>query len=96
MKGQLLPMQPIICSEPMELVHIDYVGMEVTVATNKKPVVRNVLMVMVCAGFHDQKPYGEDNSQSAVQQLFLSIQFPSMPYVGSGNRILWKSHCGDV
>ena len=37
-KGQFLPMQPIICTEPLELVHIDYVGMEVTVATDKKPV----------------------------------------------------------
>ena len=45
-KGQLPPMQPIICTEPMELVHIDYVGMEVTVATDKKPVVRNVLVVV--------------------------------------------------
>ena len=39
-KSQLPPMQPIICTEPMELVHIDYVGMEVTVATDKKPVVK--------------------------------------------------------
>ena len=45
-KGQLPPMQPIICTEPMELVHIDYVGMEVTVATNKKPVVKHVLVVV--------------------------------------------------
>ena len=45
-KGQLPPMQLIICTEPMELVHIDYVGMEVTVATDKKPVVRNVLVVV--------------------------------------------------
>ena len=39
-------MQPIICTEPMELVHIDYVGMEVTVATQKKTVVKNVLVVV--------------------------------------------------
>ena len=39
-------MQPIICTEPMEFVHIDYVGMEVTVATDKKPVVWNVLVVV--------------------------------------------------
>ena len=39
-------MQPIICTEPMELVHIDYVGMEVTIATNKKPVVKHVLVVV--------------------------------------------------
>ena len=45
-KGQLPPMQPIICTEPMELVHIDYVRMEVTIATDKKPVVRNVLVVV--------------------------------------------------
>ena len=45
-KGQLPPMQPIICTEPMELVHINYIGMEVTVATDKKPVVRNVLVVV--------------------------------------------------
>ena len=45
-KGQLLPMQPIIYTEPMELVHIDYVRMEVTVATDKKPIVQNVLVVV--------------------------------------------------
>ena len=45
-KGQLPPMQPIICTEPMELVHIDYVGMEVTVVTDKKPIVKNVLVVV--------------------------------------------------
>ena len=45
-KGQLPPMQPIICTEPMELVHIDYVGMEVTVATDKKPIMKNVLVVV--------------------------------------------------
>ena len=45
-KGQLPLMQPIICTEPMELVHIDYVGMEVTVVTDKRPVVKNVLVVI--------------------------------------------------
>ena len=45
-KGQLPPMQPIICTELMELVHIDYVGMEVTVAAKEKPVVKNVLVVV--------------------------------------------------
>ena len=45
-KGQLPLMQPIICTEPMELVHIDYIGMEVTLGTDKKPVVKNVLVVI--------------------------------------------------
>ena len=39
-KGQLPPMNPILCTEPMELVHIDYVGMEVTVAAKEKSVVK--------------------------------------------------------
>ena len=39
-------MQPIICTEPMELVHVDYIGMEVTVSTQEKPVVKNVLVVV--------------------------------------------------
>ena len=45
-KGQLLQKQPIICTEPMELIHIDYIGMEVTVATDKKPIVKDVLVVV--------------------------------------------------
>ena len=45
-KGQLPPMQPIIYTNPMEFVHIDYVRMEVTIATDKKPVVRNMLVVV--------------------------------------------------
>ena len=45
-KPQIPGMQPIICTEPMELVHIDYVGMEVTMATQEKPVIKNVLVVV--------------------------------------------------
>ena len=30
----------------MELIHIDYMSMEVTMATNEKPLVKNVLMVV--------------------------------------------------
>ena len=45
-KGQLPPMNPILCTKPMELVHIDYMGMEVTVAAKEKPVVKNVLVIL--------------------------------------------------
>ena len=45
-KPQIPGMEPIICTEPMELVHIDYVGMEVPVATQEKLVVKNVLVVV--------------------------------------------------
>ena len=45
-KPQITGMQPIICTKPMELVHVDYVGMEVMVSTQEKPVVKNVLVVI--------------------------------------------------
>ena len=45
-KPQIPGMQPIICTKSMELVHIDYVGMEVTVLTQEKPVVKNMLVVV--------------------------------------------------
>ena len=45
-KSQIPPMNPILCTEPMELVHIDYMGMEVTVAAKEKPVVKNVLVIV--------------------------------------------------
>ena len=45
-KCQLPEMEPIVCTQPMELVHVDYVGMEVTVAAKEKLVVKNVLVVV--------------------------------------------------
>ena len=46
-KSQIPGMQPIVCTEPMDLVHVDYVSMEVTMATQEKPVIKNVLVVVV-------------------------------------------------
>ena len=45
-KCQLPGMEPIVCTQPMELVHVDYVDMEVTMAAQEKPVVKNVLVVV--------------------------------------------------
>ena len=45
-KSQLPGMERIVCTQAMELVHVDYVGMEVTVAAKEKPVVNNVLVVV--------------------------------------------------
>ena len=44
-KSQRPPMEPILCTEPLDLVHIDYVSMEVTVGIKEKPVIKNVLVV---------------------------------------------------
>ena len=44
-KPEIPPMEPILCTEPLDLVHIDYVSMEVTVGVTEKPVWKNVLVV---------------------------------------------------
>ena len=44
-KPQIPPMEPMLCTEPLDLVHIDYVSMEVMVGVTEKPVVKNVLVV---------------------------------------------------
>ena len=44
-KPQISPMEPILCTEPLDLVHIDYVSMEVMMGMTEKPVVKNVLVV---------------------------------------------------
>ena len=40
-----VPLCTIATMEPMDLVHIDLVGMEVTIKTKKKPVVQKILVV---------------------------------------------------
>ena len=44
-KPQIPPMEPILCTEPLDLVHINYVSMEVTMGVKEKPVIKNVLVV---------------------------------------------------
>ena len=38
-------LRPVLCTEPMDLVHIDYIKMEVTVGVKEKLVVKDVLVV---------------------------------------------------
>ena len=44
-KPQIPPMEPILCTEPLDLVHIDYMSMEVMVGVKGKPVMKNVLVI---------------------------------------------------
>ena len=44
-KPQIPLMESILCTELLDLVHIDYVSMEVMVGMTEKPVVKNVLVV---------------------------------------------------
>ena len=44
-KPQVPLMEPILCTEPLDLVHIDYISMEVTIGVKEKPVMKNILVV---------------------------------------------------
>ena len=71
-KPQIPGMQPIICTEPMELVHVDYVGMEVMVSTQEKLVVKNVLVIVgslypVCSSLCYPESDSEDHSLGTPQ-----------------------------
>ena len=44
-KDPKAPLCTVTTREPMDLVHVDLVGMEVTVKTKKKPVVQKILVV---------------------------------------------------
>ena len=44
-KPQIPPMEPILCTDPLDLVHIDYISMEVMVGMTEKPVMRNILVI---------------------------------------------------
>ena len=44
-KPQIPLMEPILCTEPLDLVHIDYMSMKVMVGVKEKPVVKNVLVI---------------------------------------------------
>ena len=46
MEMEIPEMESILCTQPMELVHVDYVGMEVTVVAQEQPVVKNVLVIV--------------------------------------------------
>ena len=80
-KPQIPSMQPITCTEPMELVHIDYVRMEVTVATQEKPVMKNVLVVVdhftwYVQAFMTWNQTARTTTQVLYNEYFLVFRFP--------------------
>ena len=65
-KPQIPGMQPIICTKPMELVHVHYIGMEVTVSTQEKTSGEECTgsrrsLYPVCTSLCDPESDGEDN-----------------------------------
>ena len=71
-KPQILGMQPIICTEPMELVHVNYVRMEVTISTQDKLVVKKCTghhrpLYLICSSLRYPESDSQNNSLGTLQ-----------------------------
>ena len=94
-KGELPGMQPILCTEPMELVHMDYVGMEVTVAAKEKPVVKNVLVVVdhftrYVQAFVTKNQTAYTTAKKLYNEYFLVFGFPQWLMLDQGTGFTGK------
>ena len=78
-KDPKAPLCTITATEPMDLVHVDLVRMEVTVETKKKPVVQKILMVTDHFSQFVQAYKVKDKSnyhrKMLVRQLFQTLWF---------------------
>ena len=75
-------LEPIICTEPMNLVHIDYVKMEVTVGLKEKPEVKDVLVVQdhftrYLQAYVTKNHTARTTARVLYNEYFLVFSFPS-------------------
>ena len=94
-KPEIPGMQPIICTEPMELVHVDYIGMEVMVSTQEKPVVKNVLVVIdhftrYVQAYVTQNQMARTTAWVLYNEYFSVFRFPQKLMSDQGTRFTSK------
>ena len=94
-KPQIPGMQPIICTEPMELVHVNYIRMEVTVSTQEKPVVKNVLVVIdyftrYVQAYVTRNQTARTTAQVLYNEYFSVFGFPQKLMSDQGTRFTSK------
>ena len=88
-------LHPIICTEPMDLVQIDYVKMEVTVGLKEKPggegraSGRGPLHALH-PGIRDKESHCQDYCPRPLQRVFLSLRVSPSTYVRPSPRVLRK------
>ena len=95
-KPQIPGMQPIICTELIELVHVDYVSMEVTMATQEKPVVKNVLVVVdhftrYVQAFVTWNQMARTTTRVLYNEYFSVFGFPQRLMSDQGNHVYQQS-----
>ena len=82
-KPQISPLEPILCTELLDLVHIDYISMEVTVGTTEKPVMKNVLVVedhFTCftQAYVTNNHTARTMAHVLYKRVFLGVRIPEM------------------
>ena len=95
-KCQIPKMELILCTQPMELVQVDYVGMEVTVATQEKPVVKNVLVIVDHFTWYVQAFVTNNNMAHTMAQVLYKNFFSIF---GFPQKLMWDQgteFTGDV
>ena len=86
-RDMLPKMVTIGATEPMDLVHIDFVGMETTLRMRKTPVIKTMLIVIdhftrfVRAYVVDNRK-AEDSSKDSVQPILFSVWISPPAHVG--------------
>ena len=88
-------MQPIICTEPMELLHVDYVRMEVTVAAQEKPIIKNILVVVdhftrYVQAYVTRNQMARTTAQVLYNEYFSIFGFPQRLMSDQGTRFTSK------
>ena len=88
-------MQPIICTKPMELVHVDYIGMEVTMATQEKLLVKNVFVVVdhftrYVQAYVARNQTARTTARVLYNEYFFVFGFPQCLMSDQGTRFMSK------
>ena len=92
-KPQIAGMQPIICTEPMELVHVDYVwngghSIDTRETSGEERAGSHRSLYPVCSSLCYPESDSEDHSHVYLYNEYFSVfGFPQRAHVCSGNQV---------
>ena len=88
-KVQMPKLAPILATEPMDLVHINFVKMEIPGDLRKKPKTKNVLVIINHFMRFVQAYVTKDQMAHTVARVFCHIWISKMLDVRPSTCILW-------
>ena len=79
----IVPMKPLTCSGPGELLHVDFTSIEETVPLKEEPVIQNVLFQICCSICGERSDYMY-HWQDSEKWLFWAVRCTCLPHQRSG------------